>query len=134
MKRGVLVRLVEDAVATAGYAFHTGEVHTAGGTVRRYPAAWLAPPVLKGLTGRGEGEQTWRVALHLMALPEATTSAEEVWRGLEADAAAIARAIAVSNEVCSVGAVGGEPRRQSITAHGEASVTLTCDVTIWYYS
>lgn len=133
MRRDVLTRLVSTAATAAGYAFHTGEEHTAGATVRDYPAAWLAPPTLTGRTGRGEGDETWTLALHLMALPEGVTAAEDAWRALEADAAGIVRALADAPEVCAVGEVSCKPRRQALTAHGECSVTLGCEVTIWYY-
>jgi len=130
----MLTGLVAAAATAAGYAFHTGEEHTAGATVREYPAAWLAPPALTGRTGRGEGDETWTLALHLMALPDAATATEDVWRALEADAAAIVRTLADAPEVCSVERVGCKPRRQALTAHGECSITLGCEVTIWYYN
>lgn len=134
MKRELLVRLVEAAAEGLGYAFHTGEDHAATATVREYPAAWLSPPVVGEHTGRREGLATMKIALHLMALPAAGSSAGQVWQRLETDALAVARTLAESTDVCSVTNVGCAPRRQGLTAHGEASVALTCDVAIWYYS
>jgi hypothetical protein len=69
MKRSQLLKLVATAAAGHGYAFHTGEEHAIGGTVRSYPAVWLLPPVVRSRTGRAEGETTWRLTLHLMTLP-----------------------------------------------------------------
>jgi hypothetical protein len=133
MKREILTSLVAAAARTLGYTFRTGEDHTATATVREYPAAWLSPPVVADRTGRREGITTWRVALHLMALPEAGTGIEGVWQALEADALAVARTLAEVGEVCSVAKVECAPHRQGLTAHGEASVTLSCDVSLWYY-
>lgn len=151
MKREELIRLVGAAATALGYTFHTGEGHLAGGTVRSYPAVWLIPPVVGSHSGRREGETTMRLVLHLMALPfaapapgaatgttpAATTSGaaapETSWQILQRDALQIARSLAEDPAVCSVEGISCTPARQSLTSHGESSVTLTCDVTMWYY-
>lgn len=119
--------IFEPLAASRGYAFHTGEDHTAGGVVRVYPAAWMSPAAVVGHSGRREGETTFRVALHLMTL----TGDRET---LEADALAIAAAAAQSPRVSSVSNVKAQPAAQSLTAHGEISVTLTLDAALWYYN
>ncbi len=134
MKRNRLTELVAEAAAVAGYAFHTGEEHLINGSVRVYPAAWLAPPVVKAHTGRSEGETTWRLALHLMTLPAGETLSEAVWRVIESDALAMVARLAESAEVCAVENVQCTPASRSLTVHGETSVALVCDVTMWYYS
>ncbi len=134
MKRDRLIQLVRSAAAAEGYAFHTGEMHTVNGTLRAYPAAWLAPPVVKGHTGRTEGETTWRTVVHLMALPTGDATAETVWQILERDALEIAGSIASSPDVCAVGNVGCVPARKSLTVHGEVSVAMTLDISLWYCS
>lgn len=137
MKRETLIELVRAAAVRLGYAFHTGEEHTVGGSVRAYPAAWLVPPEVKEHTGRREGETTFRVTLHLMALPAGAEQVggeggETVWQALECDALAVAREIAESDAVCAVSNVRCIPARGSLTAHGESSVSLVCDMKLWY--
>lgn len=134
MKREQLTELLRGAAEARGYVFHTGEAHLAGSTVRVYPAAWLTPPIVRSHTGRDEGETTWRVVLHLMTLPTGSCPAETVWQALEEDALQVARRIAASEAVCAVENTGCTPARKSLTVHGEISVALTCDVTMWYYS
>ncbi len=132
MKREELTELVRAAAADLGYAFHTGQEHTMSGTVRVYPAAWLAPPAVRSHTGRGEGETTWRMTLHLMTLPTGGSTADALWNRLEGDALSIAARLASSPAVCAVSNVGCVPARQSLTPHGETSVALTCDVAMWW--
>lgn len=135
MKRELLTSIVAQAASDAGYAFHTGEMQTLASTVRQYPAAWLAPPTVKKSTGRTEGEITYRLALHLMTLPAAApsgASAAEPWSAMERDALLIAADVALSSEVCSIASVACAPARQSLTPHGENSMTLELDVTLWY--
>jgi hypothetical protein len=134
MKREELIRLIRAAATEQGYAFHTGEEHLIGGSVRVYPAAWLAPPDIRDHTGRREGETTFRIVLHLMTLPTGGAEAETVWQTLEKDALSVATALASSPAVCSVSDIRCTPARQSLTAHGEISVALSCDVTIWYFN
>ncbi len=134
MKRDKLIELVGSAAADLGYAFHAGEEHLAGGAVRIWPAAWLAPPVLREHTGRREGETLWRITLHLMSLPTDGAAAGALWETLERDALRIATSLASSPAVCAVSGVGCTPVRQSLTPHGETSVALVCDVKMWYYS
>lgn len=133
MKREQLTELIRGAVSGEGYDFHTGETHLAGGTIRAYPAAWLEPPVVIEHTGRNEGETTWRVSLHFMALPVENVSGETIWERLEADALAVTRRLADSQAVCSVDKTACIPARRSLTVHGEISVALTFDVTTWYH-
>jgi hypothetical protein len=133
MKREELIELVRAAAAGHGYAFHTGEEHTVGGSVRVYPAAWLAPPAVVEHTGRREGETTFRTTLHLMAIPRGDAETETLWQGLERDALSMATLIAESPAVCSVANIRCTPARQSLTPHGETSVALSCDITIWYH-
>jgi hypothetical protein len=132
MTRERLIELIHAAVAAAGFAFHTGEQHLIGGTVRVYPAVWLTPPELRAHTGRREGETTWRVALHMMALPSSAIPSETMWQRLEAVALSVATTLADSPAVCSVQGVKCTPADRSLTTHGDTSVTLTCDVTLWY--
>jgi hypothetical protein len=132
MKREELIELVRAAATGRGYAFHTGEEHTMGGSVRAWPAAWLVPPAVKEHTGRREGETTFRTTLHLMAIPREDAEAETLWQGLEGDALSIATLIAESPAVCSVTNIRCTTARQSLTSHGETSVALTCDVTMWF--
>lgn len=134
MKRDRLIGLVADAACAQGYGFHTGEIHLAGGTVRVYPAAWLEPPVVRSHTGRREGETTWRLTLHLMTLPAGAAVSETMWQALEKDALEMAGTIASSDDVCAIENVGCTPARQSLTPHGETSVALACDITMWWYS
>jgi hypothetical protein len=133
MKRDRLTAIVGSAAANRGYAFHTGEEHSIGGTVRVYPAAWLAPVAVAEHTGRREGETTLRIILHLMALPTGGAETESAWQTLEKEALSMVSEIAASPEVCSVGRVRCSPARGSLTVHGECSVALECDVTMWYY-
>lgn len=102
------------------------------GSVRVYPAAWLEPPLLKSAEGRTEGDLTYRVTLHMMALPS-LSAGEALWSGLEEDALSVARAAAANPAVRRVSNVSCTPAGQSLTAHGEVSVTLQCDITMWYY-
>lgn len=132
MKRDKLAGIVRRAASEREYAFYTGETHALGATVREYPAAWLAPPVVHSVSGRREGEVTYRMVLHLVALPTAAES-ESLWANLEADALQIAAKIAGDEAVCGVSGVSCTPARGSLTAHGEISVALRCDVTMWYY-
>ncbi len=132
MKREELTAVIRTAATDAGYAFHTGAAHRMNGTIRVYPAAWLEPPVLKSAEGRAEGDLTYRVTMHLMALP---SSAEKgtLWTWLEEDALAVMRAAAVNPSVRQVANIFCEPAEQSLTAHGEVSMTLVCDITMWFY-
>ncbi len=132
MKREELTEVLCAAASHAGYTFHTGAAHRMNGTIRVYPAAWLEPPVLKSSEGRREGDVTYRVSLHLMALPS-SADRESLWTGLEEDALSIARAAASNPAVRQVSNISCTPAGQSLTAHGEVSVTLACDVTMWYY-
>jgi hypothetical protein len=132
MKRERLIEIVSAAAIAQGYAFHTGEEHLANSTVRVYPAVWLAPPVVKAHIGRAEGETTWHLTLHLMTLPTGAAQAEAVWQTLERDALEIAGTIAMSTDVCAIANVGCTPARQSLTAHGETSVAMGMDVTVWF--
>ncbi len=132
MKREKLVEMVEAAARAEGYAFHTGEAQNLNGTVRVWPAAWLTPPVVKSRTGRTEGEVTYRIVLHLMALPSSPEH-KTLWEKLERDALTIAGSIACRGEVCAVGGISVTPARGSLTAGGEVSVTLTAEITMWYY-
>ncbi len=134
MKRELLTELVGSAALAEGYAFHTGEAHLVNGAVRVYPAAWLEPPAVRSHTGRSEGETVSRVTLHLMSLAAGDVPTESLWQTLEGDALAIVGRIAASPAVCEVKNVGCVPSRGSMTVHGETSVALTFDVTVWYYS
>jgi hypothetical protein len=134
MKRDRLAALVEAAANGRGYNFLTGEEHLIASTARVWPAAWLVPPGVTGHTGRREGETTLRLTLHLMTLPAAAeASPEALWQRLERDALEIAAEIAASSEVCAVGGIRCTPARQSLTPHGETSLSLQADVTMWYY-
>lgn len=117
----------------SGYAFHTGPAHRINGEVRVYPAAWLEPPVLSSSEGRTEGDITYRTTLHLMALPATVEERESLWTALEADAIAVSRRLMADSRVCEVSKISCIPAAQSLTAHGEVSVTLACDVKMWYY-
>ncbi len=130
MKRRLLTQIVSSAAAGCGYAFHTGEEHLIPSSVRTWPAAWLTPPTVHNHTGREEGETTFAVNIHLMALPGGDT--ETVWQAMEADALAIATAVARSEAVLAVTDIRCTPQKQSLTPHGESSVTLSCRVTMWY--
>jgi hypothetical protein len=132
MKREQLTQLVKTAAETRDYAFHTGDEHLINSTLRTYPAAWLCPPVVKSKSGRTEGEVTWRVTLHLLTLPTGAATAENTWQELEKDALSLAADIALSPAVCSVSNVDCTPARGSLTVHGETSVALALDVTMWY--
>ncbi len=134
MKREKLLEIVSSAVAAESYAFHTGELQNLSGTVRLYPAVWLAPPVVKKSTGRNEGELTYRLSLHAMKLPTEAGLATEIWSALERDALSIAAEIASRPEVCSISGVSCTPASQSLTPHGEVSVELVCEVTLWYHN
>lgn len=131
MRREELIEIVHRAVAAEGYAFHTGEVHTVGGIVRVWPAAWLSPPAMQKIDGRREGEATWRVTLHFMALP-AGSSAESLWSTLERDALSVAGGIAADEAVCAIANVSCTPARGSLTPQGEVSVALQADITLWF--
>jgi hypothetical protein len=133
MKREQLTALVASAASALGYAFHTGETHLASSTVRVYPAVWLSPLALRSRSGRSEGETTWRLTLHLMALPT-EPQVEALWQTLEDDACRIARTLAASGAVCAVENISCAPAQRSLTTHGEISLALTCDVTMWYYA
>jgi hypothetical protein len=132
MKRNELTDIFREAALTVGYAFYTGPIHRAGGEVRRYPAAWLEPFVMKTCDGRAEGCVTYRATLHLMA-PATMVGNDSLWEGLEIDAIALKCGVEQDTRVCNVSAVTCTPASQTITAHGEVSVTLSCDVTMWYY-
>jgi uncharacterized radical SAM superfamily Fe-S cluster-containing enzyme len=69
-----------------------------------------------------------------MALPAAGEPSEAVWQELEKDALGIATRMARSTEVCAVENIRCNPSRQSLTSHGETSVTLECEITMWYCS
>ncbi len=138
MNRNRLTVLISAAASAHGYAFHSGDEHAMNGTLRVYPAAWLTPPVMRAHSGRSEGETTWRLTLHLMNLPRGASGSssssvsQALWRELETHALAIASSLAASDEVCAVDNVGCTPSSGSLTVHGEISVALTCDVTMWY--
>jgi hypothetical protein len=131
MKREKLTELLRAAAETAGYAFYSGPQHRMNGRIRNYPAAWLRLPELKSQSGRKEGEITYRTTLHLLALPSSVEK-EEVWNRLESDALTIAGIIAAADAVCRVDNISCTPAECSLTAHGECSATLVCDVTLWY--
>jgi hypothetical protein len=132
MKRDELTDIIRDAAIAMGYSFHTGATHRAGSEVRVYPAVWLEPPVMKSCDGRTEGSVTYRATLHLLAL--ATTAGNEsLWERLEVDAIALKCLLESDSRVSRVSAVSCTPASQTLTPHGEVSVTLTCDVTMWYY-
>lgn len=132
MKREVLTDILREACVAAGYAFYTGPVHRAGGEVRAYPAAWLEPPVMKSSEGRGEGTLTYRITLHLMALPQAGGQ-DGMMAALETDALAVTGMAGGDDRVCGVSAVSCVPAAQTLTAHGEMSVELSCEAVMWYY-
>ncbi len=132
MKRDRLAELVAQAATDAGYTFHTGQEHLINSSVRLYPAAWLIPPQVRSHTGRGEGETSWRLMLHLMTLPTLGAIAETVWRTLERDALELVASVAMSPEVCAIENVSCTPAERSLTLHGEISLVLTCDITMWY--
>lgn len=150
MKRETLIEITRKAATGKTYAFHTGSPFEIGGSVRAYPAAWLEPLAVKKHTGRTEGETTWHLVLHLMMLPgtnPGTNSAtnpgtnsgagaenqnENLWNTLEGDALAIATTVASQPEICTLTNISCKPARQSLSAHGELSVTLECDATMWY--
>lgn len=132
MKKEELTDILRAAATAAGYVFHTGAAHRMNGSVRVYPAAWLEPPALSSAEGRTEGDVTYRVTLHMMALP-ASADREALWDELVEDALALARAAAADRAVCKVSKISCTPSEQSLTAHGEVSVTLVCDITMWYY-
>lgn len=144
MKRDTLTGLIECTVLARGYTFHTGEEHELNGAVREFPAAWLVPPSVVAVTGREEGEITYRVVLHLAALGGAddcgasggSDGADEIgglWAGLERDARRIVAALASDAEVTAVTGVSCTPARQSLSVQGEESVALKCDVKMSYY-
>ncbi len=132
MKKEELTDILRAAATGAGYAFHTGAAHRMNGAIRVYPAAWLEPPVLKSAEGRMEGDLTYRVTLHMMALP-ASADKEALWTKLEEDALAVARAIASNPAVSRIADISYAPAEQSLTAHGEVSIALACDIAMWYY-
>ena len=145
MKRQSLTTLTQQVAAANGYAFHSGPAHEIGATVRAYPAAWLEPPTVKKSTGRAEGEITYRTTLHLMTLPTATLSDlslsttpvdqdpnTDPWAALETHAMSVAGQLASQNEVCAVTNLSITPARHSMSAHGEISVTMECDITLWF--
>ncbi len=132
MKREKLLEIVSNVATAESYAFHTGEMQNLSGEVRMYPAVWLAPPTLKKSTGRKEGELTYRVALHVMTLPSSRDE-QTPWEMLERDALNFATEIALKPEVCAIANLSCTPAKQSLTPHGEQSVVLECDVTMWYY-
>jgi hypothetical protein len=132
MKKEKLTDVLRAAATSAGYAFHTGLAHRMNGSVRVYPAVWLEQPVLKSIAGRTEGEATYRTTIHVMSLPSATGK-EAVWARLEQDALAIVRSATADDAVCRTGSISCTPAEGSLTVHGECSVTLMCDITLWYY-
>jgi len=153
MIRQKLIGIVRDAAVSRTYAFHTGEVHELNGTIGEFPAAWLEPVSVVGVTGREEGEITCRVVLHLATAGAtsgktddndafgrseafgdsgATNESSEQWAGLERDARCIVSDIASDGAVLAVTGVSCVPARQSLSVHGEESVTLKCDVKMWY--
>lgn len=132
MKRDELTDIFREAALAVGYAFYTGPTHRAGGEVRTYPAAWLDPPIMRSCNGRAEGQVTYHVTLHLMVLATMVGN-ESQWEGLETDTMSLKRAVEQNVQVSKVSAVASAPTAGSLTAHGEVSVTLTCDVTMWYY-
>jgi hypothetical protein len=133
MKRDRLAALVEEAAEAGGYKSLTGEEHLVASTVRVWPAAWLVPPRVSAHTGRREGETTFALTIHLMTLPAGNTPSEVIWRTLETDALEIATSLAASPEVCAVENIRCTPARQSLTPHGETSLAMQADVTMWYY-
>lgn len=159
MKRDTLTGLIARAALDRGYSFFMGEEHEFSGAAREFPAAWLVPPSVVAVTGREEGEITYRVVLHLAALGGADDcgasggsdgtdesgsgvagivgeSGYEIgglWAGLERDARRIVVALASDAEVTAVTGVSCTPARQSLSVHGEESVALKCDVKMSYY-
>ncbi|MDR0907570.1 MAG: hypothetical protein LBM63_03035 [Rikenellaceae bacterium] len=132
MKRSELTEIFRETATAVGYAFHTGATHKAGGEVRAYPAVWLEPPVMKSCDGRNEGTVTYRATLHLVTLAT-MVGAESLREGLETDAMTLKRAVEQDARVSEVTAVACAPATQTLTAHGDVSMTLTCDVKMWYY-
>lgn len=133
MKKNELIGAFRQAAMASGYAFATGQPHRINGEVRVYPAAWLEPAVLKSAEGRTEGCVVYRAVMHLMELPSQAGQQESLQAALEADALAIVRSVGADENVCEVSAVSCTPGAQSLTAHGEVSVTLSCDVCMWFY-
>lgn len=132
MKRIQLTEALHRVSVASGYAFHTGPAHLLNGEVRLYPAVWLEPLMLASVHGRTEGDINYRITTHLMALPGEADEREPLWAKLERDALELARNLAADSCVRDVTAVKCTPAVRSLTVHGEVSVTLSCDVTIWY--
>lgn len=123
-----LAQIIEALAVRRGYAFYSGEDHTAGAVVRVYPAVWLSPPTVEGRSGRSEGTTTYGVTLHLMTLePDSFAS-------LQFHALALASEAAQSEQVLAIEDVKAQSAIQSLTAHGESSVTLTFRATLWFYN
>jgi hypothetical protein len=132
MNREEFTEIFRETALAVGYEFHMGPTHRVGGEVRAYPAVWLEPLVMKSCEGRTEGSVTYRATLHLMTLPT-MVGADSLWHGLEADAITIKCGVEQDSRVSEVSLVSCAPASQTLTAHGEISVTLTCNVTMWYY-
>jgi hypothetical protein len=130
MKRERLTQIVEQAANACGYSFHSGEAHKINSALRKMPAAWLMPPVVKSKTGRTECEVKYHIVMHLMA---GGSGAGDAWGGLERDAAKICSLMAAEVDVCSIANISFSPDCGSLSAHGEVSVTVEADVTVWYY-
>jgi hypothetical protein len=131
MKIDRLIEIVRAAVTDRGYDFHCGAGENIGSVVRKYPAAWLVTPVTGAVHGRTEGTVVYSLKLHLMGLP-ASFSFEQ----LESDAVAIAQSILSASEILSTSGSRGLsilPARGSLTSHDELSMTLTGDISMWFY-
>jgi hypothetical protein len=132
MKRDELTDIFREAALAVGYSFYTGAIHRAASEIRTYPAAWLEPLVMKSCDRRTEGSVIYRATLHLMALPTAQGN-EGLWEGLETDALTLKHTVEQDSRVSRVSTVSCIPASQTLTPHGEVSLTLTCEVTMWYY-
>jgi hypothetical protein len=132
MNRNELTDITREAALAVGYSFYTGQTHRTNSEVRAYPAVWLEPLVMKARVGRNEGHITYRATLHFMALPTSQGN-ETVWEQLEADAIALCRAIEQDERVSAVSVVSCTPSKGTLTANGEVSIGIVCDVKMWYY-
>lgn len=132
MKRNELTEALRAASGAEGYAFHTGPARLINGEVRIYPAVWLEPPAILSAAGRCEGDIAYRITAHLMTLPAKADERETLWAKLERDALAIARRLTADACIRDVSGISSTPAARSLTVHGEVSVTIKCDVTVWY--
>lgn len=65
---------------------------------------------------------------------QAAATKETLWAQLETAALGMARAVAADPAVQQIENISCIPAEGSLTAHGEISATLTCDITLWYYA